>query len=50
MIDISAVLMTLVAMSGMVLIFFLHKRRFSGLMTLAAGGLLCYAIYRIFVP
>ena len=50
MIDIAAVLMTLVSMSGMVLIFFLQKRRVPGLMLFAAGGLLCYAIYRIFVP
>lgn len=37
-IDISAVLMTLVSLTGFVLIFFLLKRRFSGLMIFAAGA------------
>ena len=50
MIDISAVLMTLVSLSGMVLIFFLAKRRFSGLLIAAAGALLCYVFYLVFVP
>ena len=37
-IDISAVLMTLVSLTGFVLIFFLLKRRFSGLLIFAAGA------------
>jgi len=49
-IDVSAVLMCLVSMSGLVLIFFLHKRRVSGLMALAIGALLCVIVYRIWVP
>ena len=50
LIDISAVLMTLVSLTGMVLIFFLAKRRFSGLMAAAVGAVLCYIIYIVFVP
>ena len=50
MIDLSAILMTLVSISGMVLIFFLPKRRTSGLVALAVGAAICYAIYAIFVP
>jgi hypothetical protein len=49
-IDVSAVLMCLVSMSGLVLIFFLHRRRVSGLMALAIGALLCVIVYRIWVP
>jgi hypothetical protein len=49
-IDISAILMTLVSLTGLTLIFFLVKRRFSGLLVLVAGGLLCYLAYRIWVP
>jgi uncharacterized protein len=49
-IDVSAALMCLVSMSGLVLIFFLHKRRVSGLMALAIGALLCVIVYRIWVP
>ena len=50
LIDISAVLMTLVSVTGMALIFFLAKRRFSGLMAAAVGAVLCYVIYLVFVP
>jgi hypothetical protein len=50
LIDISAVLMTLVAISGMALIFFLARRRVSGLICLGVGAAMCYAVYAIFVP
>jgi uncharacterized protein len=49
-IDISALLMTAVSLSGLILIFYLHKRRLPGLMLLAAGCLLAYLIYAIWVP
>jgi hypothetical protein len=41
-IDGAAVLMTLVSLTGLLLIFFLQKKRLSGLLVAAAGGLLCY--------
>jgi hypothetical protein len=50
LIDISAVLMTFVSISGMALIFFLARRRVSGLICLGAGAAMCYAAYVIFVP
>jgi len=43
-IDFSAVLMTLVSLTGLTLIFFLNKRRFSGLLLVAIGALLCYLL------
>lgn len=49
-VDISAILLTLVSLTGLMLIFFLFKRRFSGLLVLAAGVLLCYLAYAIWVP
>jgi hypothetical protein len=49
-IDISAILMTLVSLTGLMLIFFLFKRRSSGLLVLGAGALLCYLAYWIWVP
>jgi hypothetical protein len=49
-IDISAVLMVLVSLSGMVLIFFLHKRLVSGLLCVVGGGIVSYLIYRLWVP
>ncbi len=49
-IDISAILMVLVSLSGLVLIFFLHKKLRSGLIALAIGTVLCYAVYLVWVP
>jgi uncharacterized protein len=49
-IDLSAVLMTFVSLTGMVLILFLYKRRLSGLMVLGSGAVLCVLVYRFCVP
>ena len=49
-IDVSAVLMTLVSLSGMLLIFFLQKKRLSGLLAAGAGAVLCYLAYLAWVP
>jgi hypothetical protein len=49
-IDIAAGFMTLVAFSGLALIFFLAKWRRSGLIMLAVGAAACYAVYLMFVP
>jgi uncharacterized protein len=48
-IDFSAVLMTLVSLTGLTLIFFLNKRRFSGLLLLAVGALLCCLLYYLWI-
>jgi uncharacterized protein len=45
LIDASAVLMTLVSITGLALIFFLAKRRMSGLVSLAVGAAACWAVY-----
>jgi uncharacterized protein len=49
-IDISAVLMTVVSLTGLLLIFFLQRKRFAGLMAAAAGALLVYLAYVAWVP
>lgn len=49
-IDVSAILMVLVSVSGMVLIFFLQKRLLSGLLAVLAGALASYGLYRFWVP
>jgi hypothetical protein len=49
-IDISAVLMTAVSLSGLLLIFFLQKKRLSGLLVACAGGILSYLAYLAWVP
>lgn len=49
-IDISAILMILVSLSGIILILFVRKRRFSGLVLALIGLAITYLIYRCFVP
>jgi len=50
LIDLSAVLMTFVSVTGLALIFFLAKWRRSGLIALGAGAAVCCSLYLIFVP
>jgi hypothetical protein len=49
-IDISAALMTAVSLTGLILLFYLHKRRRAGLIMLAAGVMLVYGVYAIWTP
>ena len=49
-IDVSAGLMTLVSITGFVLIFYLQKRRVSGLLAVGIGAVLCWVVYVIWVP
>jgi uncharacterized protein len=49
-IDISAAIMCLVSLTGLLLIFFLQKKRSSGLLALAIGTAVCYAVYAIWTP
>ena len=49
-IDVSAVLLTFVSATGLVLIWFVHRHRVAGLLSLAAGCVLTYLLYAICVP
>jgi len=50
LIDASAILLTLVSLTGLVLIWFVYKRRFAGLILAAAGATLVLCLYFRFVP
>jgi hypothetical protein len=50
LIDISAGLLVLVSLTGLILIWFMHKRRTVGLLLVAVGTVLCVLLYRFFVP
>jgi len=50
MIDVSAVLLTLVSLTGLIILWFIYKRRTSGLLIAAAGFAVCFLVYKIFVP
>jgi uncharacterized protein len=45
LIDVSAVFMTLVSVTGMALIFFLRRRRVSGLVSTVIGAIICLLVY-----
>ncbi len=49
-IDISAVLLTLVSMTGLAILWFIYKRRTSGLMIAGAGAAVALLLYKICVP
>ena len=49
-VDLSAVLMILVSLSGMVLIYFVKRRFVSGVMMAALGAVLSYLAYAWLVP
>jgi uncharacterized protein len=49
-IDVSAVLLTLVSATGLLLIWFIHKRRTTGILLAVLGAVLCVVLYRLFVP
>lgn len=48
-IDVSAVLLTLVSLTGMALILFLRKRRTAGLVVAGCGLILAWIVYRIWI-
>lgn len=49
-IDASAVLMTVVSLSGLALLAFIKRRRLSGAIACLIGGLVCWVIYLFWVP
>ena len=50
LIDASAILMTVVSVSGLVLILFLKRRRVSGLVAALLGAVGCWLLYHLWVP
>jgi hypothetical protein len=49
-IDASAVLLTLVSLTGLLLIFFVYKKRTSGLILAGIAAVLCVLMYKLWVP
>lgn len=49
-IDVSAVFLILVSLSGLILLCFIKKKRVAGLITGVIGLIICYLIYALFVP
>lgn len=49
-IDVSASFLTLVSLSGLIMLFFLKKKKLKGLLVLVLGGAICCLVYLIWVP
>ena len=49
-IDVSAIFLILVSLSGLILLLFMKKRRVAGLVSGVIGLIICYLIYIVFVP
>lgn len=49
-IDASAILLVLVSLTGIVLLCYLHKKRYTGFVVGAAGCVICYLVYVVWVP
>jgi hypothetical protein len=50
LIDVAAILMTLISLTGLVLLFYLKLRRVTGVVVALVGMLIVLALYRIWVP
>nr|WP_294794712.1 PepSY-associated TM helix domain-containing protein [uncultured Mucilaginibacter sp.] len=50
LIDVSAVFLVLVSLSGLVMLLFLKKKKVSGLLIAILGGTICWLIYHMLVP
>lgn len=50
LLDVSAGLMVLVSASGLMLLWYLQRKRVAGLWSLAGGAVACYLVYAIWVP
>ncbi|MEY4661216.1 MAG: hypothetical protein RLZZ42_1168 [Bacteroidota bacterium] len=50
LIDISAVLMVIVSLSGLLMLFFLKKKRVAGTLMIVLGGIALWLVYWLLVP
>jgi hypothetical protein len=50
LIDISAIFMSLLSITGIVMICFMKKKRLNGFILVTAGALICYLVYYFMVP
>jgi hypothetical protein len=49
-IDVAAGLLVFIALTGLVLLYFVHKYRVAGIVLLGVGGLASYLVYLVWVP
>ncbi len=49
-IDVSALLMTVISLTGLILLFYLKLKRVSGVVIAVVGAVVVIALYRLWVP
>jgi hypothetical protein len=49
-IDVSAGLLTFISLTGLILIYYIHKHRLAGVILLVAGAMLAGVLYMVWVP
>jgi hypothetical protein len=49
-IDVSALLLAFISLTGLILLYFVHKYRLAGIILFGAGALTSYLIYAVWVP
>lgn len=49
-IDISAAILVFISLTGLILLYFVHKYRLAGIILCGAGALVTYLVYTAFVP
>ena len=50
LIDISAGVLVFISLTGLILLYFIHKHRTAGAVLIVVGAVLSYGVYQIFVP
>lgn len=50
LIDIAAIFLTVLSLTGLVMLAFMKKKRFNGFILLVAGAIICYLVYYFLVP
>ncbi len=50
LIDVAAIFMSLLSVTGLVMICFMKKKRVNGFIALSIGTVICYLIYYFLVP
>jgi hypothetical protein len=50
LIDISAGLLVFISLTGLILLYFVHKYRLAGIILLGVGALTSYVVYAVWVP
>jgi uncharacterized protein len=50
LIDVSAGVLVFISLTGLILLYFIHKHRTAGAILIVVGAVLSYGMYRVFVP